>query len=99
MKRFAKTHQTTVAGFLNDHGGYLTDNMILTTDSYKLSHYRQYPPRTEYVYSYFESRGGAWNEVVFFGLQYALKISESRVICKTKSTKRPDASRIAFWKS
>lgn len=49
------------------------DNIILATDSYKVSHYRQYPPGTEYVYSYFESRGGKFDEVVFFGLQYFIK--------------------------
>ena len=35
------------------------DNLLLLTDSYKLSHHVQYPPRTENVYSYFESRVGA----------------------------------------
>ena len=53
-----------------------TDNIILATDSYKFSHWKQYPPGSEYVYSYFESRGcerKEWNEVVFFGLQYFLK--------------------------
>eukprot|EP00434_Breviolum_minutum_P036778 symbB.v1.2.032601.t1/scaffold3933.1/size58575/11 len=52
------------------------DNIILATDSYKFSHWKQYPPGTEYVYSYFESRGcdrKEWKEVVFFGLQYFLK--------------------------
>ncbi len=49
------------------------NNIILLTDSYKGSHYKQYPPGTENVYSYFESRGGRWDEVVFFGLQYYLK--------------------------
>ena len=39
----------------------------------KVSHYRQYPPGTEYVYSYFESRGGKFDEVCFFGLQYFIK--------------------------
>ncbi len=48
-------------------------NILLLTDSYKVSHYRQYPPQTERVYSYFESRGGAYAEIVFFGLQYLLK--------------------------
>ncbi len=47
-------------------------NPLLLTDSYKVSHYRQYPPGTERVYSYFESRGGDFSEVVFFGLQYYL---------------------------
>ena len=49
------------------------DNLCLLTDSYKQSHHRQYPPGTETVYSYFESRGGAFPETVFFGLQYILK--------------------------
>lgn len=48
-------------------------NIILMTDSYKVSHWLQYPPKTETVYSYFESRGGKWQDVVFFGLQYYLK--------------------------
>ena len=49
------------------------DNIILATDSYKVSHYKQYPPGTEYVYSYFESRGGKFDEICFFGLQYFIK--------------------------
>lgn len=49
------------------------DNLILRTDSYKFTHWKQYPPGTGRVYSYFESRGGRWREVVFFGLQYYLK--------------------------
>jgi nicotinamide phosphoribosyltransferase len=48
-------------------------NLILDTDSYKASHWLQYPPGTEGMYSYFESRGGRWGETVFFGLQYLLK--------------------------
>ena len=50
-----------------------SDNLILLTDSYKVSHYNQYPPGTESVYSYFESRGGRFDEVVFFGIQYYLE--------------------------
>ncbi len=53
--------------------GTIDDNIILMTDSYKFTHWRQYPPCTENVYSYFESRGGEWHDVVFFGLQYYLK--------------------------
>eukprot|EP01050_Picozoa_sp_SAG11_P025516 SAG11_NODE_5783_length_1465_cov_0.834553_3_plen_121_part_00 len=49
------------------------DNIILLTDSYKLTHFRQYPPGTETVYSYFESRGGKFPEINFFGLQYFIK--------------------------
>lgn len=51
-----------------------TNNIILNTDSYKVSHYLQYPPQTTSVYSYFESRPGArFPETVFFGLQYYIK--------------------------
>jgi len=52
------------------------ENIILLSDSYKISHWRQYPPGTEYVYSYFESRGcdrEGWDSVCFFGLQYFIK--------------------------
>ncbi|KAF6768263.1 hypothetical protein AHF37_08811 [Paragonimus kellicotti] len=49
------------------------DNIILLCDSYKVSHYAQYPPGTETIYSYFESRGGKFSETVFFGLQYIMK--------------------------
>lgn len=49
------------------------ENMILMTDSYKASHWKQYPPGTTDVYSYIEARGGDFPETVFFGLQMALK--------------------------
>lgn len=49
------------------------ENILLLTDSYKVSHYRQYPRNTRHVFSFFESRGGRFKEVVFFGLQYLLK--------------------------
>jgi nicotinamide phosphoribosyltransferase len=42
------------------------------TDSYKASHWLQYPPDVASMYSYFESRGGRYRETVFFGLQYFL---------------------------
>lgn len=51
----------------------MDNNLILLSDSYKISHWKQYPPKTEKVYSYFESRGGEFSETVFFGLQYYLK--------------------------
>jgi nicotinamide phosphoribosyltransferase len=50
----------------------LTDNPITDTDSYKASHWRQYPPDVSSMYSYFESRGGRYRDTVFFGLQYYL---------------------------
>ena len=48
-------------------------SLILNTDSYKLSHFLQYPPGTRYVSSYIEPRGGALDSVVFFGLQAFIK--------------------------
>lgn len=48
-------------------------SLVLDTDSYKLSHWCQYPPKTTAMFSYFESRGGRWRETLFFGLQYYLK--------------------------
>ena len=50
-----------------------TENTILKTDSYKPSHYLQYPPGTTGVYSFLESRGGEFPSTTFFGLQYILK--------------------------
>jgi nicotinamide phosphoribosyltransferase len=44
-------------------------NIILNSDSYKYSQFNQYPDGTEYIYSYIESRGGKYDETVFFGLQ------------------------------
>lgn len=52
----------------------LPQNIILDTDSYKASMGPyQYPPGTDGMYSYFESRGGRYGNVLFFGLQYLLK--------------------------
>jgi len=48
-------------------------NFIMDVDSYKISHWLQFPPKTEYIFSYFESRGGKFQETLFFGLQYILK--------------------------
>ncbi|AXI02765.1 nicotinate phosphoribosyltransferase [Aquirhabdus parva] len=52
--------------------GQLTNrlsNMLLNSDSYKYSHWLQYPPDTRFISSYIEPRGGLFSEVVFFGLQ------------------------------
>ena len=51
----------------------MNNNLLLNTDSYKASHWLQYPPGTEYVYSYIESRGGEYDRTVFFGLQAFIK--------------------------
>jgi nicotinamide phosphoribosyltransferase len=51
-------------------------NLLLNTDSYKPSHFLQYPPGAEVVYSYIEARkplAADRTETVFFGLQMFLK--------------------------
>lgn len=58
----------------------LLDNLILNTDSYKASHFLQYPPGSEAMFSYIESRGGEWDQTVFFGLQMILKEYLSRPV-------------------
>lgn len=51
----------------------MRDNIILLTDSYKVSHWKQYPPRTSQVFSFFESRGGEFPTTTFFGLSYIIQ--------------------------
>jgi len=48
-------------------------NPILNTDSYKLTHWWQYPPDTRHIYSYLESRGGMFGETMLAMLQYIIK--------------------------
>jgi len=49
-------------------------NFILNTDSYKYSHFAQYPPETAGISAYIESRrGGEYDDTLFFGLQMFLK--------------------------
>src|SRR4051794_40079052 len=49
------------------------NNLILNTDSYKASHWLQYPSGMDGMFSYIESRGGLYNRTVFFGLQSIIK--------------------------
>ncbi len=49
------------------------ENLILLADAYKYAHHKLYYPGTTHIYSYLESRGGMFDETVFFGLQYFLK--------------------------
>lgn len=48
-------------------------NPILRTDSYKASHFLQYPAGATRVSSYIEPRGGDFENIVFFGLQAFIK--------------------------
>lgn len=75
----------------------MSDNLLLFTDSYKLSHFRQYPPGSEVVYSYLESRGGAHPEVVFFGLQYILqRYLAGRVVTTEKINEAFEFAKLHF---
>ena len=49
------------------------NNLLLNTDSYKASHWLQYPPNTDATFFYVESRGGLYDRTVFYGLQAILK--------------------------
>ncbi len=49
------------------------ENILLLADAYKYSHHKLYYPGTTKIYSYLESRGGQFDEAIFFGLQYLLK--------------------------
>jgi nicotinamide phosphoribosyltransferase len=48
----------------------MTDNLILATDSYKHSHFLQYPPEARAISAYVEARPNDFaDEVLFLGLQ------------------------------
>ncbi len=49
----------------------MNKNLILRADSYKYSHFLQYPENVTYMHSYLEARVD--NEIQFFGLQYYIK--------------------------
>lgn len=61
----------------------MTTNLILNTDSYKASHFLQYPPGTEYVSSYIESRAPVEESVLFFGLQMFMQEYLTKPISET----------------
>lgn len=56
------------------------DNLLLNTDSYKASHWLQYPPDTDATFFYVESRGGQYERTLFFGLQAIIKQSLLRPV-------------------
>lgn len=62
-------------------------NLINLTDSYKFSHFNQYPKGAEIIHSYLSSRGGEYDKIVMHGLPYILKeYLEDRVISAAKSS-------------
>ncbi len=70
----------------------ILSNPILNTDSYKASHYLQYPAGTSAMFSYVESRGGRYDRTVFFGLQMLLK----EYLCRPITPAMIDAARGFF---
>jgi nicotinamide phosphoribosyltransferase len=48
-------------------------NILLLTDSYKPSHWKQLPKGVTILRSYLESRGGKFDNTLFYGLQYIIK--------------------------
>lgn len=46
------------------------NSLITSTDSYKVSHWLQYPENAEAAFFYVESRGGKFNDVVTAGVNY-----------------------------
>lgn len=60
-------------------------SILLNADSYKASHFKQYPPDTQYVSSYIEPRGSkTLPKCVFFGLQVFLKEVLSKPITQSE---------------
>lgn len=69
------------------------DNIILKTDSYKMSHYQIFADNIESSFYHIIARGGDYDEIVPFGMQYYIKeyltkpisqsnIDEAEQICK-----------------
>ncbi|XP_034052719.1 nicotinamide phosphoribosyltransferase-like [Gymnodraco acuticeps] len=82
-------------------------SILLATDSYKVTHYKQYPPNTSKVYSYFEcrerrtdptkSRKVKYDKTVFYGLQYILnKYLKGKVVTPEKIQEAKEVYREHF---
>lgn len=68
-------------------------NIMLSSDSYKITHHSQTPKGITKVYSYLESRGGEYDYTVFVMLQYIL---EKHLSGKQVTHKKIDEAEI-FW--
>ncbi|XP_031721473.1 nicotinamide phosphoribosyltransferase [Anarrhichthys ocellatus] len=82
-------------------------SILLATDSYKVTHYKQYPPNTSKVYSYFEcrerrtdptkNRKVKYDKTVFYGLQYILnKYLKGKVVTPEKIQEAKEVYREHF---
>ncbi|MDE1856793.1 MAG: nicotinate phosphoribosyltransferase [Candidatus Micrarchaeota archaeon] len=60
-------------------------NLLLQADGYKNVQWRQFPDGTQNAFMYLESREGAAEESVFFGLQYIMKrYFQGKVVTEAK---------------
>lgn len=57
-----------------------TKSVFFTQDSYKLAMHKMYPPDTTEVYSFIESRGGIFDEIVAIGVRhFVLKFLDKQI--------------------
>jgi nicotinamide phosphoribosyltransferase len=68
-------------------------NLLLATDSYKISHGKCYDKGITKIYSYLEARGGKFPATLFFGLQYYLE----KYLCGIQVTKEKIDEAEKFW--
>lgn len=74
---------------------FLSQRSIVTyTDAYKVSMYKQYPPGTEYVYSYIASRGGVEPAVVNAGIQVFVR----EILMKRVTRENVEFGKV-FWEA
>lgn len=52
----------------------LNKNLILMVDSYKVSHWSQFPEGLEYTQYYVESRGGKYDATMLGGVNYLTEL-------------------------
>lgn len=69
MTNYERRIQANSASLMNE----TPYNLILDADSYKVGQHLQYPLGATAMFSYIESRGGVYDRIVFFGLQYIIQ--------------------------
>uniref|UniRef100_A0A8C1Q722 Nicotinamide phosphoribosyltransferase n=1 Tax=Cyprinus carpio TaxID=7962 RepID=A0A8C1Q722_CYPCA len=92
---------------MEQHTSAVDFNILLATDSYKVTHYKQYPPNTSKMYSYFECREKKtdptklrkvkYDKTVFYGLQYILhRYLKGQVVTREKIQEAKEVYREHF---
>lgn len=54
-------------------------NLCLNTDSYKVTHWQQFPEGATHSFYYIESRGGAYDEMMVAGIKFIQKVLEQGI--------------------